>query len=512
MMVKGIRKYWEEQPLTVVMVLAVFFRLLAVIFAKGWGMFDDHFIVIESSGSWAAGYDYNDWLPGSKLNAGPTGHNFFYPGLHFLLFTVLNWLGISDPQGKMYVVRLIHAAFSLITVYFGYRIAETVGGKKSARLAGILLAVFWFLPWMSVRNLVEMVCIPFLILGYWMIIRKKAKEILFLSWFLAGLFFGLAFNIRPQTVFFPFGIGLIILFQKKWKELIALTLGSVLCVTIIQGGIDFVIWGHPFAELLAYTKGCFTERNDYISLPWYNYFLTISGLLIPPVSLFLLFGFIRTWKKYLIVFLPVLLFFIFHSYFPNKQERFILPMIPFLIIFGSIGWHEFAEKSVYWARNRKFMLICWSFFWVINTVLLLAFSVTYSKKARVESMTYLSKYPNIKAFTVIDEHNEPELMPRFYMNQWPGCYSDRSHDPGIDSILYLATRPESIPPSFILFTSEQNVRPMVEKARKFFPYLVYETTINTGNMDQFIHWLNPVNKNRRIFIYRNAAIIPHKME
>ena len=49
-----IRRYWEKNPLVVIMALAVIFRLLAAIFAKGWGMFDDHFIVIESAGSWVA--------------------------------------------------------------------------------------------------------------------------------------------------------------------------------------------------------------------------------------------------------------------------------------------------------------------------------------------------------------------------------------------------------------------------------------------------------------------------
>ncbi|MCK9203437.1 MAG: glycosyltransferase family 39 protein [Bacteroidales bacterium] len=505
-------KYWEEQPLTVIMILAVVFRIIAVIFAKGWGMFDDHFIVIESSGSWTAGHDYNDWLPGSKSNTGPTGHNFFYPGLHYLLFTFLNWIGLSGPQGKMFVVRLIHAGFSLITVYFGYRIIETLEGKKVARIAGLLLAILWFMPWMSVRNLVEMTCIPFLMLGYWMILRKTNKTTIFVSYFLAGLFFGLAFNIRPQTVFFPLGIGLIILFQKKWRELLALTFGSVIIVAMIQGGIDYFIWGKPFAELLAYVNVCFTERNDYISLPWYNYFLTIGGLLIPPVSLFLLFGFIREWKKYLIIFFPALLFFIFHSYFPNKQERFILPMIPFLIMFGSIGWQDFITKSGFWARNKKLLTGCWSFFWVINTVLLVVMSFTYSKRARVEAMTYLSKYPNVQAITVIDENNEPELMPKFYLNQWPVCYSEVTRDMSPDSILAKAIRPKCVPPSFILFTGDKNIQPLVEKARLKFPFLVYETTAEPGFIDRFIHWLNPVNKNRRIFIYRNAAMVPKKIE
>jgi len=512
-MMKLIRRYWDTKPLFLIISLAVLFRLLAAIFAKGWGMFDDHFIVIEAAGSWVAGLDYNDWLPGSPGNHGPTGHNLFYPGVHFILFTIFHWIGITDPQTKMLFIRLIHGALSLLTVYFGYRIAETLQDRKAARLAGLLLAVFWFMPWMSVRNLVEMACVPFLMAGYWLIIRKKLNKPMLLDWLFAGLLFGLAVNIRPQAVFFPIGIGLVILFQRKWGELLSLSIGSLVCFSLFQGGIDFIIWGKPFAELLEYVNVCVTERNDYISLPWYNYFLTIFALLIPPVSFFLFFGFLKNWKKYLFVFLPTLLYFIFHSSFPNKQERFILPMIPLLIVFGTMGWTLFAENSEFWKKRPKLSAWSWGFFWTINAILLITFTLTYSKKARVEAMTYLSKYPNIQIIAVVDEEGSPEQMPKFYLNQWPGSYNERSRNPSADSILALAYRNRMHdPPRFILFTGDKGIKPMVIKARQYFPRLVYETTIEPGYIDRFVHWLNPINKNRRIFIYRNSEVIPQRME
>src|SRR5512142_1016286 len=123
-MLRKIKRIWVLHPLTVIMVLAVFFRLLAVIFARGFGMIDDHFLVIESAQSWVDGYDYNDWLPGSPHNTGPTGHNLFFPGMHFALFTFFRWIGLDDPQVKMLIVRFINAAWSLVTVWFGYKITE----------------------------------------------------------------------------------------------------------------------------------------------------------------------------------------------------------------------------------------------------------------------------------------------------------------------------------------------------------------------------------------------------
>ena len=413
----------------------------------------------------------------------------------------------------MLIVRFLHASWSILTVYYGYQIARKTGGEKAARLTGLLLAVFWFMPWISVRNLVEVVCIPFLVLAIWQIVNKREKQNQIPVYFLAGIFLGLAFNIRTQTAFFAIGLGLAVLIQGKWKELAALISGSLVPVIIIQGTIDLIIWGRPFAELMGYVNGNILGANSYINMPWYNYFLVISGILIPPVSLFFFFGYLKTWKKHLIIFLPVAVFFIFHSIFPNKQERFILPVIPFIIILGTIGWIDFVSISSFWKNRRKLLKACWIFFWALNISGLLIVSFVYSKKSRVETMSYLSKYKGINYFLVADAGNSPELFPRFYLRQWPHIYDEFLGNENTDSLVIRASKaPMSEQPRFILFSAENNLANEVTKARKSFPFIVYETTIEPGFMDRFIRWLNPVNKNRTVYIYRNTVFFPKKID
>ena len=48
---QGIQQEWDEKPLRLIVLVAVFFRLIAVIFSKGFGWFDDHFLIIEASQS-----------------------------------------------------------------------------------------------------------------------------------------------------------------------------------------------------------------------------------------------------------------------------------------------------------------------------------------------------------------------------------------------------------------------------------------------------------------------------
>jgi hypothetical protein len=50
------------------------------------------------------------------------------------------------------------------------------------------------------------------------------------------------------------------------------------------------------------------------------------------------------------------------------------------------------------------------------------------------------------------------------------------------------------------------------QARRQYPHLVYETTIKPGFVDWLVHWLNPINKNRCVIIYRNTDFFPKKAD
>jgi len=334
-----IKRIWNEKPLAFILFTAFFVRLLSVIFSKGYGMHDDHFLVIEASKSWADGFDYNYWLPDKdKPQQTPSGHSFFYSGIHYFLFLFFKLIGITGAQSQMYVIRLLHALLSLVTVYCGYKITAKVAGEKQAKMVGLLLAFFWMMPFMSVRNLVEFVCIVPLMYATWIIIKHEdEKRISPYIW--AGVFLGIAFSIRFQTVMFAGGIGLALLILKRIREAIAVGVAFLAIAASTQGITDYFIWGQPFIEFQEYVRYNIENAQAYIIQRWYMYLLLIGGVLLPPISLFLFFGFLRSWKKQLLLFLPAFIFLVFHSYFPIKQERFFFPLLPFTLAY-------YTKKSV----------------------------------------------------------------------------------------------------------------------------------------------------------------------
>lgn len=503
--------YYEKNPLKVILFAGLIIRLLAAIFSRGFGWIDDQFLVIEIAQSWVDGTDYYKWLPDTPGNDGPKGFSFFYTGLHFVFFKLLEFVGIIDPQTKMFFVRLIHGLWSLLIIKFGYDLTLHFSNKKTANQVGWILALFWMFPFLSVRNLVEFVCIPFLMLGT-LLATKSEDKFSVGRWIWIGVLFGMAFNIRYQTGLFTAGVGLVIFLERKWKQAVILSVGVLMAITVIQGGIDYFIWGKPFTQLISYITYNASSAGQYTVGPWYHYIIFLLGMMIPPVSIFLFFGYLRSYRQLAIIFIPVLLFFVFHSFYPNKQERFITTIVPFLFISGVIGWKLIEESILNPSFMRKLIKGSWVFFWVVNLLAIFPVSIMYSKMARVESMTYLSKYKNLDYFIIEDDNKDVlRFPPQFYLGQWVHYEAFMKKD---DFGKFAKKKDWSKlknQPDFVLFFQPDDINERVSRMKTIVPDLLPETIIEPGMMDKVLHWLNPINDNQNIYIYRNKALIPEKI-
>ena len=499
-------KYYHKNPLQIILIIGLIFRLISVIFSKGFGWIDDQFLIVEIAQSWVDGIDYYKWLPDTSGNNGPVKFSFFYTGIIYYLLSFFELLGINNPQSKMYLIRLLHAMWSLLVINYGYKITLSLSNEKSAQKVGWLLALLWFFPFLSVRTLVEFVSIPLVLWSMWLIIDKNTNQRL-IYWFFAGALLGLAFNIRLQTALIAGGMGIVFLFEKKIIKAIFFGVGFLLVIALFQGLADYYFWGYPFAQLIEYVSYNMHSAGNYTVGPWYVYLLFLGGILIPPFSIFLFTGFMVNWKKLAIIFFPVIIFLLFHSYYPNKQERFVITIIPLIIISGIIGWDTLMEKlkSENWKKISHYSVVI---FWIINFIFLLPVSLIYSKKARVESMEYLSAYKEMKYF-LVEDINKTVLgfPPMYYLDNW----IDYDAIMQGDNIYKLAKTKhwnnESNQPAFVLFYQPDNLDQRLINMKKILPDLVYETTIEPGNADRVLHWLNPINANENIYIYRNTAII-----
>jgi len=491
--IKQINNLWEKKPLLVIMLLAILFRVLAAIFSKGFGMLDDHFQVIEVAQGWLEGKDM--WL-----NAPDTIHrSLVYPGLHYILFSILESIGITDPQLKMTFVRFIHASYSLLIVLFGYLITKQISDIKTARKVGLVLALFWILPFMSVRNLVEVVCIPPIMIGFYFTLKEENSK----NWYISGLFFGLSFVFRYQIFIIIGGVIIVLIVLKKFRILAIFTAGLLTSILLVEGLVNLIVWGSPFSPIINYVTYNIRARYGYVTGPWYSYLLLLLGVLIPPASIFMLYGFLRSWKKWTILFWPTFLFLIFHSYFPNKQERFILPILPLLIILGFAGFEEYVKKSRFWQTKDRLLKGCWLWFWVINIILLIVVTFTYSKKNRIETLYYLSSKQDIEGIIWESHHKATPFIPVFYLNQDIPFYKypqSRSTEE-IKAEIISSGNP---PPNYIVFLGEKGIEHRIQRFEEdFSSYLMLETKVSPSFIDAILYKLNPSkNVNQLSYIYK----------
>lgn len=398
------RKVWSDEPLKVILIIALIVRVLAAFFSKGYAFHDDHFDVIRVAQDWVDGIPH--WI----ADAIPPNHSMFYAGINAVFIYLAESIGINDPQLKMVFIRLIHALYSVLIVYYGYKITLRLSGKKDdAIIVGLMLSLLWFMPYLGVKNLVEMVCIPPLMAAFYRVIKSDVKH---QDWLIAGLLIGLSFTFRYHVIIFAGGLGLFMLFRKQFVPAVIFSLGFLIAAFVVIGIIDMVFWEYPFQSIISYFQYNAANAYNYSTGPIYRFFLTVIGFTVLPISLFLLAGYLKGWKISKEMMLAATLFFIIHSLFPNKQERFIIPFFPFFIILGVIGWNQMMLNS---EKYKKVIRGSWLFFWTFNIAATLALALTYSKKDRIEPLSFLSHQDDVRAVLIESSSNSIKHIPDYYL-------------------------------------------------------------------------------------------------
>ncbi len=496
-----LRAWCISRPLLALTLIALVPRLIAAFFSQGYFAHDDHFLVIEAAASWVDGFDYNNWLPWNQgASPAPSGHSFFFVGLHYVLLSILKAVGISDPKLIMVVVRILLAVWSLVVVRTGYRIALRLSDTRIAWRTGLFLALFYFMPFLAVRDLVETACIPFLMLGAYRLVRNTegptTRDAL-----IAGMWIGLAVNVRFQTLFFAAGPGIAFLLQQRWRQAMIYGLGVAVPIAILQSSIDMALWGAPFTELGEYVRYNLENTTTYFDQPWYNYLLLLAGIFIPFLGLAVLFGFFRRTSP-LLIWLPVLLFLAIHSYFPNKQERFLLPIVPLFFIVGYTSWEQWRLGSTWWTRNARSWKRQMTFAWSLNAILLVVLCTAYSKRSRVEAMYMLRAERPVHGIIIEDTfEGEAPMPPLFYLGEWDVQVLSLN-DPGTDITLALHGLASEDLPTVVLFFGVEDLPARMGRIMNTVGKLEVVGVAEPGLVDRVVHWLNPVNRNEAILIMR----------
>jgi hypothetical protein len=115
-------------------------------------------------------------------------------------------------------------------------------------------------------------------------------------------------------------------------------------------------------------------------------------------------------RQYLLPGAGVLAFLLSHSLIANKQERFLLPILPvlFILIVAGLPWLASWLRRLYRAM--------WWYFWAVNGALLFVLTFSFSKKDRVAPLVYVYRRHDATG-VLVAQYNQTFTVPEYYLGR-----------------------------------------------------------------------------------------------
>ena len=499
------RKY----PFLTCLIVALLLRLIAVLFSRGFMASDDYFetVKIAYQGVQSGLTNAQGLLQWNTVQSTNIGRSPLYVLFLYSIMGVQNLAGIANLDSMMYLIRSIHALLSLLTIWFGYRyIFESTRDKDYALLGGLILGAHFLAPYLAVRNLIEQVSadlfVPAIFLAY-KGVRDQRAQYLILAGILSGVSWMIRFNMALAILPIPFATWYL---TRNLRPALYYSAG-LLIIILFSGSLDMIYLGHFGQSSLNILRSfLFSIGPPPLPQPLWFFFLLTLGAFVPPFSFYFVFCFFQKdiLKEHLILFSAALSFFLAHTLISHKEERFIIPIFPLLVIMGTIGLRSFFMNKSLSPWNRKFFKASaiWAAF--ICAVLLPIFTTNYGHKSLVETFVYLGKQ-NINRPILIDSTERLRLFPYEYaglkradfieFRSWDSLGVIGETNPAFDSINY------------VIIFEENSLQRHLDSLERYLGKLHLVFKSEPSLIDKTLHRLNPLhNHTNQACIFRRQPL------
>lgn len=500
----SIKSFVRSHPLLSVLLAALSIRILAVIWSQGFIHSDDHYDTIAVAWDWLHGglWGADGWLRWKHKAADTIGRFPLYTLFLLAQMKLCQWVGLVSLDKMMYVVRFFHALLSLLPVWAGYRIVwMSTRSERWAVGAGLIVAFHFALPFLGVRNLIEVVggslwLAAVMYLYRWLNERK-------VGWlYLAGFFTGLAWMIRFPMAFAALPIPILLWWEERRIVPVIHYSVSVAAMLLISGLADWLLLGRFGGSTLTNLAMNAALGPLYRTIPL-MYIVLLVFLLVPPVSLVLPFMFFR--RSFIraggILFWSSISFVVIHCLYANQQERFIFPIVPALVVMSVLAVRHYVNNvrsdGVFprWLRRTA-----WVSFYV-NLVLAGFLTFAYGHKGMIEPLKWFEKnapaarvlfvQPEVKRWVPIEYAGR--LLHPDYVRDWGGL---KWWPPGPQN-------PSAFDYFVIYPRTDSSLSACLDSLTVRFGPLEPVFEVSPSFYDQTLHLLNPHhNDNFAAFVYR----------
>jgi len=272
-------------------------------------------------------------------------------------------LFLQDPSAFYLIARVSLGLLpGCISIFLIYKLTREISDKASAYLSAIFLAV----SFLYVRDchyvyhdipLAFCLILTFIFLFQFINTNKLSKII----W--TGVFAGLATGFKYNGILVIFPVLL-----QPWlvKKITKTPVRYVLWVNFVFFISFFVsyILSNPYSilDIKAFFESLFLEKQAHGYVGWLHHVIFSSfegmGLLMTIISIlgFIIFLFSKNIKKKLIA-IFILLSYLSIVFFGQVHERYILPVLPFLLIAASVCLKSLFDKFIFKKQKIVFVII-----------------------------------------------------------------------------------------------------------------------------------------------------------
>lgn len=299
-------------------------------------------------------------------------------------------MGVESPYWQYRVVIFALGILSVALLFFSFfkfsRFAEFNSTEEKLLLC---MLIFYFgAPFGLTRPMFESIAAPWLTLAaVYAFAYDRQRQLHYLLVSVAAA--SMAFVLRQQLGSCALVCMILPLLHKKWKHFVAAgTLG--LLFFVLAGIPDYFIRGAFHFSLLNlfvynYQHGAEYGQQSVLYYPALIFVICFIPFFIKKYPT----GFFKDlWGRYRSLYIVLFLFLFLHSLFPNKWERFLISIIPLLLL---IMFPLLSELQSHFKEHRWRLTSLYA----LNLFLFFVASFFPAQKNLIEMSRYLDRHPEI---------------------------------------------------------------------------------------------------------------------
>jgi hypothetical protein len=307
-------------------------------------------------------------------------------------------LGVESPYWQYRFVLFVLGTLSITLLLFAFlKFSKFAELKTNEEKLLLFMLIFYFgAPFALTRPMFESIAAPWLtIAAVYAFAYDRFRRLGDLS--VAVTAASIAFVLRQQLGSCALICVLLPLLHKQWKHFFAAGLLGVFFF-ILAGIPDYFIRGSFHFSLLNLFVYNYQHGAEYGQQGiWYYPALIFVICLIPFFIKKYPGGFFKDlWTRYRSLYIILFLFVFLHSLFPNKWERFLISVIPLLVL---IMFPVLSYLQNRFQQHKVRLISLYAF----NFLLFMVASFFPAQKNLIEMSRYLDRHPEImKVYRVAD--------------------------------------------------------------------------------------------------------------